>query len=119
MLTDVNAIKQNVLREIDILREEYNVNYRKNASVKDKIDSLKSVLMYLDHPNSVSLIKAQYDELIRKKEAIEKEQDKASVYYGFSSQKIILRERDRVARQLGLDGISYKILVIEKILFNQ
>jgi hypothetical protein len=86
-------------------------------SKKDKIDGLRSILLYLDEPNAVDQMHAQYAELIRRRSAITKQQDDAAFYYGMSNIKIIDSERSRVGRALGLEGISYKISVLEKILF--
>ena len=86
-------------------------------SKKDKIDGLKSILLYLDQPNAVDQMHAQYAELVRRRSAITKQQNDAAFYYGMSNGKIIDSERGRVGRALGLEGIAYKISVLEKILF--
>lgn len=84
---------------------------------KNKIDGLRSILLYLDQPNAVDQMHAQYAELVRRRTAITKQQDDAAFYYGMSNGKIIDSEKSRVARALGLDGIAYKISVLEKILY--
>lgn len=84
---------------------------------KNKIDGLRSILLYLDQPSAVEQMHAQYYDLIRRRSAIAKQQDDAAFYYGSSNKKIIESEKSRVARALGLEGIAYKISILEKILF--